>query len=227
MGPSILAPGSSAAPSWRTLGATTGALLALLVIGALYLVTSIEQIDDVLQVRFLLDGRISGLMGPLGGSGIAAWLVALLSAAIGGFVTAARTMRSERWAGAWMGATTYFAAVILGPLVILGPSVGDATDGGQLGPIGVVASLAVGGLTFSLLGAIILAPLLVICIGAGTAWAKILSRIAHSTDPLTIDPASRRRGLSGRLLFMITVGLLALWLLLAISLNQSFDGGFD
>jgi hypothetical protein len=222
-----LEPGSGAAISSRTIGATTGALLALLVTVALYLVTSIREVDAILQVRFILDGGFNGSTGLSAVSGMVAWVIPPLAAAIGGFVVAPRATSSERWAGPWMGAVTYLAAVILGPLLILGPSVGEVTDGGLLGPIGVVVSLAVGALTFSLLAAIILAPLLVICIGAGIAWAKALSRIARSNDVLAIDLAGLPHPLNGRLLFVITVGLLTLWLLLAISLNQAFDGGFD
>ena len=168
----------------RLLGALIGAVAGILAIAALYAIARVTGWGDWVGLALLVgeDGVFSLTSGaPL------AWAVPPLAAAVVGAATAPAAARGVRWSGWWMGYLTYFLAILLGALVlVLVPTgvVGSSADW-SVSPI----NLAVGMLTLAFVGAVIAAPLLILCVAAGVGWAALVRRLAPIDGGA--DPGSR------------------------------------
>ena len=193
--------------SYRNIGAITGALLGLAAVGILYLVTWIPEVESVLLIRTVLSG--DGLF-PSGSIPLAMVGVPPLSAAIAGWLVAPRAMAGDQWSGVAMGATTYFAANLLGPTVAYGIST-------ETPFVELVAGAAIVGVFASFL----LFPLLLVCVVAGSAWAKLLRVVARLPDAQSL-PSRPFPGLA----ILLGAGVLAVgWLPLAFMVGGLFSGG--
>lgn len=199
----------------RLAGALLGSVICAALLAALYAAAALEPIESLFLVRYVLgpDGFMPDGTGPH----VAAWACGPVAAAIAGALLAVPAVWGERWAGVWMGVITFFLTLLLASLV---PDVTHVIQGEEALTAGVMGILA-GAPLMTLLAAGILAPLCVLCVGAGAAWAWILRRAltgSGSATRSTLLPTTGRGLLIG-----IGVALAAAWLLLAPMVGMLFS----
>jgi hypothetical protein len=205
----VIARSTSIDVSYRNIGAILGALLGLVAIAILVALSSVPEIESVLLIRQVLSG--SGAF-PEGSIQPAMLAVPPLSAAMGGWLLAVRAIAGDRWSGAVMGATTYFVANLIGPIVAYGSAM-------EMSLFEVIA----GAPLIAIFASFLLFPILLVCFAAGTAWAAILRLTARIPEAAAQSLPSRP--FSGLLIAMGT-GVLALgWVPLAMTLGGLLSGG--
>ena len=221
--PSDLEPALEAAPvglepRYRTFGAIVGAGLAFVMMAGLYAATAIPALDSVLMVRTIFDPG-----GPVSAGGPPfVWGVAPLAGALAGWLVAPRALAGDRWSGSAMGVVTYAVAVVIGPSAVFGPSV--ATLGGRdPSAIEQLAEFVVGSMMLALLGAVVLLPLLVVCIAGGALWAVLFRRLVEASGGLGVMLPSKPFHAQW---FLVGFGLAAVgWLFIAVGILGVLTGG--
>ena len=206
----------------RSMGATLGALLGMSAMVVLYVAAAIPAVEAVLRVHYILgpDGMTSS-----GAVRILAWAVAPVAAAAAGWIAAQRAFVGRRLAGAWMGYLTYGLAMVIAPLVVFGPDIigPDPYDGGRQ-PLETLSTLVTMVPVATIFASVVLAPLLLACVVAGTVWAAALRWVMRGAP----DPGPRPSipETDTRLLLVIGAMLGILWLLAAVVvLGLSFGTG--
>lgn len=206
-------------PRYRTFGAVVGAGLASVVMAGLYAVTAIPALDSVLLVRTIFD---PGGLESAGGPPIV-WAVAPVAGALAGWLVAPRALAGDRWSGSAMGILTYAVAVLIGPLAVFGANSANG-GGGDPGPIMQFVGLVAGSLFFAVIGAVVLLPLSVVCIGGGTLWAVVFRGMVEASGGL--GAALPSKPFQARaFVVLFAIGLVA-WMMVAVPLLGLFsDGG--
>jgi hypothetical protein len=205
-------------PRYRTFGAIVGAGLAFVVMAGLYAATAILALDSVLLVRTIFDPG-----GPVSAGGPPfVWGVAPVAGAIAGWLVAPRALAGDRWSGSAMGIVTYAVAVVIGPSAVFGPSV--ATLGGRdPSAIEQLAEFVVGSMMLALLGAVVLLPLLIVCIAGGALWAVLFRRLVEASGGLRVTLPSKPFHAQW---FLVGFGVAAAgWLIIAVGILGVFTGG--
>ena len=199
----------------RLAGALLGSVICAGLLAALYAAAAIEPIEGLFRIRYVLgpDGFMPDGTWPH----VAAWACGPVAAAIAGALLAVPAVRGERWAGVWMGVITFFLTLLLASLV---PDVTHVIRREEALADGVVAVL-IGAPFMTLLAAGILAPLCVLCVGAGAGWAWILRRALTGSGAATRSTLLPTTGRG--LLIAIGVALAAAWLLLAPMVAMLFS----
>jgi hypothetical protein len=207
----------------RSMGATLGAVLGLLAMGALYVAATIPAVESVTHIRAILDP--DGFFGI--GAALLPWAVAPIAAALAGFLFAGRTMAGHHWAGVAMGFLTYVIGVVIAPLAVVGPTWvgGDPSFGSEPGVAEMLGSVVFGLPALSAIAGIVLAPLLLVCGMAGIVWAFGLRAIL-TAGGATVGETDQR-AVDGRILVAIAILLGIGWLIIGFPmLTLMGDPGF-
>lgn len=210
----------------RLLGGLLGAGLGIAGMALLYALGTAAGFAA--HPAFALAIGPDGIFSPTGGAPFV-WLVPPLAAGLAGLLLAGRAARRAAWAGVTMGYLTYGLGIAMGPVFVLFlPSLG-AEGGGAVGILDAGLSLLIGIGVLWLIGAVALAPLLVVCAGAGVAWAAALRALvpagAGGGGAEIPGLAGEPRGglLSGVALIVIAGVLGFLWALLTTFLQILVD----
>jgi len=216
-------------PTVRSMGAMLGALLGLGAMGLLYIASTLPAVESLVHTHDILG---SDGIAAAGGTRLLAWAVAPVAAAIAGWISAPRALVGRRHAGVRMGFLTYGIAILIAPLLVLGPSLtgADVLDGLAADPVESLASVVSNGpsvIVFVIgFGSVILWPLLVVCAGAGAVWAEAVRWVTRGS----VDPGPRPDipETDTRLLLAVAVLLGSFWLLFAVVTlgGPWFGGGF-
>ena len=142
-----------------------------------------------------------------------------LAAFVAGCLQASSAATRRPWAGIVMGAETYLLGIVFGvvgfflvePLVHGGAGVG----------IGDVVTSAV---FFPVIGVFVLAPLLVLCVASGIAWALAMRAVVDDAPTGTSRPGRAGSGFGWFLL--AGTGLLLLMWFVAFSTFSGLGGEF-
>ena len=162
-------PAASQVMRTRLIGAGLAAILALLA-------TLVAVRIDALVYPDPLDSPIATVFGPTGIAGTDAtsmflvWAVAPLAAAIAGVVFAVPAAGRVARTGLWMGCATYVIAILISPIALALAPEGRETS------VDLGLGLIMLGFLWVAAGAL-LAPLLGVCLVAGTIWATLLRRV--------------------------------------------------
>lgn len=152
------------------------------------------------------------------------WVVPPIAAAVAGGLVAPWAVRRRRWAGMTMGYVTYLIAILIGPLFVLilpglgaGPTVGLSAASPLDSLLGVV--FGVGLLWF--IGAVILAPVLVVFVLGGVAWAIGVRRVVGASPGNAPSGRDDDPAIDAALVAMVVVaGVLGvLWVVLTTVLQ--------
>ena len=189
----------------RLLGAAVGAVVGAGALALLWLASAIIGDADI-AILDLVAGP-DGILSATGGApGI--WIAPVAATALAGGLLAVRAARRRPWSGALMGFVAYGLGVIIGSLlvaILLGTET-DPVDAVGFGPAQAL------GATFLFIpfGAIVLAPLLAVCVAAGILWAAVVR--AAVPAPAVAESAARSTALA---ITLVVVGgtLGALWLI--------------
>jgi hypothetical protein len=204
----------------RLLGASLGAIMALGVLAVLYAAAEHPMVESILHVRFVLgpDGFIAA-SGP--SANLLAWIAVPAGAAISGLLVGPRAVAADRWAGPWMGFGTYAVGLLLASLI---PDFTRALEG-RGSWTSSLAEAAVGAPFMAALAGVILAPLLVCCVGGGEGWARVL-RFSTGRVP-TADADSTGAQRWDWVLFVLFTLVAVGWLLVGVWLGMMIgpDGG--
>jgi len=117
-----------------------------------------------------------------------------------------------------MGALTYLLGIAFG---VIGLAVIDPLVNGSLAPIDQVAISVV---FLPLVGAFLLAPLLVVCMASGIAWAAALRLLTGSGDGAE-DRSSPDTSRLGWVLLAVAAGLVVLWVMTLSGFLSLINGG--
>jgi hypothetical protein len=173
----IADPTSALSP--RPIGALIGAAMALTTVVLLF--ASARVVDPHafgLDVVFGSNGVSGG--HPLGL--LFAWGTGPAAAGIAGWLMARHAASGTRWAGTWMGAVTYGLAIVIAPLATIPAGLTQF-------PRAFDFSFVVTDIPMLwLFSAVLLAPLLVVCVVAGTGWAALLRFIRGPQPVAEADP---------------------------------------
>jgi hypothetical protein len=163
----------------RVIGMLVAVAIATVAMPAFDEVVANPTVDSLLHIRGLFDREGFGRNDAVG---VALWIVAPTSAAIPAWLLTSRA--GDAWAGATLGVLTYGIAVIAGPVIVV---VGQLLEFGSLDVPAIVSAIVFA----TAAAAVILFPLLVVCLLCGQVWASITARVAD-------DPRSRARSLPSR-----------------------------
>lgn len=211
----------------RVLGGLLGAGLGIAGMALLYALGTAAGFAA--HPAFALVIGPDGIFSPTNGAPFV-WVVPPLAAGLAGALLARRAARRARWAGVTMGYLTYALGIAIGPIFVLFlPSIGAEGGAGAVGILDAGLSLLIGIGVLWLIGAVALAPLLVVCAAAGVAWAAglraLLPPIEEPIAPGTpgVAPEPGRGILSGVALIVIAGVLGFLWALLTTFLQILVD----
>ena len=162
----------------RVIAAVLGGLMAAAVLGALYVASGVPAVEAIMHLRFLMDPvGLNASESPLAVELSRA--AGLVAAGLSGGLLAPAAARGERWAGPWMGTSTYFLTLFAAALI---PWLTRALDGSATWGDALGQSL-IGAPFLTLLAAGVLAPLFVACVAAGTVWAWSVRRLVGTAGP--------------------------------------------
>ncbi len=204
-------------PRYQTLAAIVGAGLAFATMAGVYAASAIPALDAVQFIRSIFEPDPFGSIG-----GVAlAWAIAPISGAIAAGLVAPRALAGDRWAGSAMGVLTYIVAVIIGPLLVLGPMTSEMGVGPR--DLVAVANMVAGMAMFTLIGSVVLLPLLVVCVAGGTVWVVVFRALISASGGLPAPPPARPfEAQTYIILFaIVAVG----WLLCVASIGGPLSGG--
>lgn len=190
----------------RILGAAVGAAVGAIAFLVLWAAAAVIDTSDV-AIMELVAGP-DGLLSMTGGTPFV-WAVPPLAAALAGLAIGGRAARRRPWSGLLMGFVTYATGILLGTVLVLVVLLGE---GGMTDP-GMIFGAMSGMIGVAIIGAIVLAPLLVVCAVAGVVWAAIVRAVTVAT--LVADPDDAASPASTTLLVVMAIaaGLLGLaWL---------------
>jgi hypothetical protein len=176
----------------RWVAAVLGFGLAAATIGVGYAISEIPIFEDFLGFRFLFEP--GGAVAMSRSDQVVAWLSGPIAAAVCGWFVARRAARGDRWAGPWMGAGTFVLAITVAVLAIQTLAIASVDIGLALLQLPVLVFFA----------SAVLAPLLVLCVLAGSVWAAAVRRVVPVMEPIAAPewPASL-------LLVLIALALIA------------------
>ena len=221
--PTTPGPSVAALPTTvRSMGATLATVLGISAMGLAYVVSEIPVVESALHVRYILGPDGVGSGAPL----ILAWAVAPIAAAAAGWIAAPRALIGRQFAGVWMGFLAYAIAIAIAPIVVFGPMVmgPNVIDGEGAAPFVGLVEFLVSVPFIALLAGLILAPLLVVCVVAGTVWAGAVRWAMRGAADPGPQPAIPETDI--RLLIVMGSMLGVLWFLFAVvALSGSFGGG--
>ena len=162
----------------RVIAAVLGGLIAAAVLGALYVASGVPAVEAILHLRFLMDPvGLNASESPLAVELSRA--AGLVAAGLSGGLLATAAARGERWAGPWMGTSTYFLTLFVASII---PWLTRAIDGTATWGDALGQSL-IGAPFLMLLAAGALAPLFVACAAAGAVWAWSVRRLVGTGGP--------------------------------------------
>jgi hypothetical protein len=121
---------------------------------------SIPAAERALHLRTILGPTGFGVPDPLGTA--LAWAAGPLAALVAGWFRSPSVVGRRPWAGLVMGALTYLLGIAFG---VIGLAVIDPWVNGSLAPIDQVAISVI---FLPLVGAFLLAPVLVVCMASGS-----------------------------------------------------------
>jgi hypothetical protein len=197
-----------ASPS-RVLGAALGAAIGLAAMVLLSVVARVTGLHESIPLAFAVGE--SGVFSPTEGF-LPAWFVPPIATGLAGGLLARSAVARVRWAGSAMGFVTYLLAILLGATVLVAAVVGGAMSGPAVTSI---VDIAIGWIVFVVIGAVVMTPLLAVCVVAGIAWAALLRRIAPDPGPAFDDAP----GWWLPLMAVVAIGLGVLWFLWATFLQ--------
>jgi hypothetical protein len=183
----------------RLIGALIGAVVGLAVFAVVILLGRLTGLAETVALA-MVAGE-DGILSPTGGAPLA-WLVPPVAAALAGAIDGPAAARGVRWTGTWMGFVTYVIGVVVGAVLLVGVLASDTPDV-SAAPLQLLTGLPI----LVLAGAVVLAPVLLACIGMGIAWAAVVRRVAGS--PGTVTDAAR----PVLLVAIVGVVLVVLWLI--------------
>lgn len=182
----------------RVLGAAIAAAVAFAAIWSAWTVAHLVDRGGGLGLEEVL-GR-NGIAGGQRAGQVLAWATGPIAAGIAGWVLAPRSLGHLGRNGANMGALTYVLAIAIAPIAGLPAALTPTEFGSATGEVLTLVPF------LWLISGVLLAPLLLVCIVAGIAWAGLLA-IARGPDAPTDAPPP------STFLVAALVGLLALaWL---------------
>ena len=174
----------------RLVGAIAGAVVGLLAIAALFAVGRVTGLAESIGLALVVGE--DGIFSPTRGAPLA-WAVPPLAAGLVGAGTGPTAARGVRWAGTWMGVLTYGLGIVIGALVLVVPLFGgDVTASAMPSGSMSVVSVVVGVATLILVGSVVFAPVLLLCVAAGVGWAAAVRRLAplslavHEGKPIIV-----------------------------------------
>jgi hypothetical protein len=150
----------------RALGAAIGAVLAVVVIWSAWTVAHLVDRGSGLGLEEVF-GR-NGIAGGQRAGQVLAWATGPIAAGIAGWVRAPRSIGHVGRNGANMGALTYVLAIAIAPIAGLPAALTPTEFGSATGEVLTLVPF------LWLASGILLAPLLLVCIVAGIAWAGLL-----------------------------------------------------
>jgi hypothetical protein len=151
----------------RVLGAGIAAGLAFAVLWAGWTVAHRFDPHGAFGLEAVLG--IDGIAGGNRTGQVLAWATGPIAAAVGGWLSAPAAV-GHRWRhGVNMGAMTYVFAIMIAPVAGL-PAALSPTDFGTLSVGSAVSAVPF----LWIVSGIVLAPLLIVCIASGCAWAGLL-----------------------------------------------------
>jgi hypothetical protein len=193
----------------RATGAALGAALGLAAMLLLWVVAGVKGLSESVPLGFAVGE--SGIFSPTEGF-LPAWIVPPRATGLAGARLARSAVDRTRWAGAAMGFVAYLLAVVIGATVL----VVAVVLGAMTGPVVAnVVDIAIGWIVFGVIGAVVMAPLLALCVSTGVVWAAVLRRIV----PATADSVDDAPGWWLPLMAVVAVGLGILWFLWATFLQ--------
>ena len=198
------------APPIRAAGAALGAVLGLAAMVLLLVVARLTGLDESIPLAFAVGE--SGIFSPTEGF-LPAWIVPAIATGLAGALLSRSATTRTRWAGSAMGFVAYLLAIVIGATVLVGAVVGGAMDGPA---VTNVVDIAIGWVVFVAIGAVVMTPLLAVCVGTGIAWAAIVRRLAPATG---YDGVGDAPGWWLPLMLVVAVGLGILWFLWATVLQ--------
>jgi hypothetical protein len=154
----------------RLIGAAVGAVLGLATFALVILVGRLTGLAETPALAMVAGEE--GILSPTGGAPLA-WLVPPLAAAVAGALDGPAASRGVRWVGTWMGFVTYVVGVAIGAVLLVGVLASETTTASS-SPLGLLTGIPI----LLLAGAVVLAPLLLVCIALGIGWAAVLRRVA-------------------------------------------------
>jgi hypothetical protein len=183
----------------RLLGAVVGAVLGLATFAAIIALGRLTGFAETPALAMVAGEE--GILSPTGGAPLA-WLVPPLAAALAGTLDGPAAARGVRWVGTWMGFVTYLVGVAIGAVLLVGVLASE-TSTTSSSPLGLLTGIPI----LLLAGAVVLAPLLLVCIALGIAWAAVLRRVAGG------PPVASGDARPVLLVAVVGVVLAALWLI--------------
>jgi len=177
---------------------------------------SIPAVEQALHLRTILGPTGFGVPDPLGTA--LAWAAGPLAALVAGWLRSPSVVGRRPWAGLVMGALTYLFGIAFG---VIGLAVIDPLVNGSLAPIDQVAISVV---FLPLVGAFLLAPVLVVCMASGIVWAAALRLLTGSGDGAE-DRSSPDTSRLGWVLLAVAAGLVVLWVMTLSGFLSLINGG--
>ena len=217
--PALDATGEPGSGRARPVAGLVGAALGLAGMALLYLGVTAAGLGA--HPAFALAVGPDGIFSPTRGAPFV-WLVPPLAAGVAGVVLAPRAAARRPLAGVTMGYLTYALGIAVGPVFVLFlPSLGSATAGmGAVGALDAAIGLLIGIGVLWLAGAVVLAPLLAVCVLAGVAWAGAVRAVVRRPIPVAEAQGSPRLAA----VLVVVAGVLAfLWVLLTTFLQILVD----